>query len=105
MDSQANVDPEELFRQIFGDLRNFGAQQQGRRGGGFGTIFEDFAQYGFGQAQETTVVLSFRESALGAQKEVDIIEASGSTRSLNNYLVVHVIHYYSSGGNNTISFR
>lgn len=77
---QSNVDPEELFRQIFGDLRNF--QQGNRRSDfGFGTIFEDFSNFGFGQAQETVVHLTFQEAAKGVQKEIDVVEASGSTRS------------------------
>ena len=51
---QSNIDPEELFRQIFGDVRNFRNARGGRQDFGFGTIFEDFAQnFGFGQAQES----------------------------------------------------
>lgn len=43
---RSSIDPEELFRKIFGDA--------GFRSGGFGTEFEDFAEssFGFGAAQE-----------------------------------------------------
>jgi DnaJ family protein A protein 3 len=90
---QSHVDPEELFRQIFGELgRQFGGSTSGSSFGGrgtrtrsdfgFGTIFEDLASFGFGaRAIETSVVLSFQESARGVEKEVDILQPSGSTRS------------------------
>lgn len=43
---RSTIDPEELFRKIFGDA--------GFRSGGFGSEFEDFAEsnFGFGAAQE-----------------------------------------------------
>lgn len=43
---RSSIDPEELFRKIFGDA--------GFKTGGFGTEFEDFAEssFGFGAAQE-----------------------------------------------------
>lgn len=79
---QSNVDPEDLFRQIFGEFKSRGGGQQARQSDfGFGTIFEDFAKFGFGRAQETEVHLSFNEAAKGVQKEIDVVEASGSTRS------------------------
>lgn len=45
---RSSIDPEELFRKIFGDA--------GFRRGGFGTEFEDFAEssFGFGAAQEVS---------------------------------------------------
>jgi hypothetical protein len=45
---RSSIDPEELFRKIFGDA--------GFRSGGFGTEFEDFAEssFGFGSAQEVS---------------------------------------------------
>jgi len=92
---QSNVDPEELFRQIFGELgRQFGGRSssgsafggrgasRGRSDFGFGTIFEDLAGFGFGaRALEATVSISFQESARGAEREVDIVQATGSTRN------------------------
>ncbi len=79
---ESNVDPEELFRQIFGEFRQFGGRSGGgRQNFGFGTIFEDLANFGFGPAQSTEVHLSFKEAAKGAQREVDVIVASRSTRS------------------------
>jgi len=78
---QSNVNPEDLFRQIFGEFKNFGQQTGRRQDFGFGTIFEDFARFGFGRAQEIEVYLTFKEAAKGATKEIDVVEASGSTRS------------------------
>lgn len=76
---QSHIDPEELFRQIFGDFNRASRNRGGF--GGFETIFEDFANFGFGnKAQEAVVYLSFKEAAKGANKEVDLIEAYGSTR-------------------------
>jgi len=45
---RSTIDPEELFRKIFGDA--------GFRSGGFGSEFEDFAEsnFGFGAAQEVS---------------------------------------------------
>ena len=37
---QSNVNPEDLFRQIFGEFKNFGQQTGRRQDFGFGTIFE-----------------------------------------------------------------
>jgi DnaJ family protein A protein 3 len=43
---RSSIDPEELFRKIFGDT--------GFKSGGFGTGYEEFAEssFGFGAAQE-----------------------------------------------------
>jgi len=45
---RSTIDPEELFRKIFGDA--------GFKSGGFGSDFEDFAEsnFGFGAAQEVS---------------------------------------------------
>jgi hypothetical protein len=45
---RSSIDPEELFRKIFGDA--------GFKSGGFGSEFEDFAEsnFGFGAAQEVS---------------------------------------------------
>lgn len=58
---QSTVDPEELFRKIFGDQ-------------GFKSNFEDFAesQYGFGSSKEVTMRLTFQEAAKGVQKDVNV---------------------------------
>ncbi|VEN59285.1 unnamed protein product [Callosobruchus maculatus] len=61
---QSTIDPEELFRKIFGDA-------------GFGkgsSPFDDFAEsnYGFGQAQEIVLKISFSQAARGTNKDVNI---------------------------------
>lgn len=59
---RSTIDPEELFRKIFGDA-NFKA-------GGF----EDFAesQFGFGGAQEVVMNLTFAQAARGVNKDIDV---------------------------------
>lgn len=56
---QSTVDPEELFRKIFGNA-------------GFRNDFNDFAdtQYGFGGAQEVTLNLTFAQAARGINKDI-----------------------------------
>lgn len=56
---QSTVDPEELFRKIFGS-------------GGFKNDFNDFADshYGFGGAQEISLSLTFAQAARGVNKEI-----------------------------------
>ncbi|XP_059609329.1 protein tumorous imaginal discs, mitochondrial-like [Phlebotomus argentipes] len=58
---RSTIDPEELFRKIFGD-------------GGFRTGQDDFAesQFGFGAAQEIIVKLSFAQAARGVHKDLDV---------------------------------
>ncbi|RZC40502.1 tumorous imaginal discs, mitochondrial [Asbolus verrucosus] len=60
---QSSIDPEELFRKIFGEA-------------GFGKTsgFEDFAEstYGFGQAQEVVIKLSFTQAARGTNKDITV---------------------------------
>ncbi|XP_030763599.1 protein tumorous imaginal discs, mitochondrial-like isoform X2 [Sitophilus oryzae] len=60
---QSTIDPEELFRKIFGT-------------GGFGkgSSFEDFADssFGFGEAQEVVLRVSFSQAARGTNKDVTI---------------------------------
>ncbi|KAI9553965.1 hypothetical protein GHT06_019236 [Daphnia sinensis] len=60
---QSSIDPEELFRKIFG--------QAGFQGGNFG---EDFAEsrFGFGAAQEMTMNLTFAQAAKGINKEINL---------------------------------
>lgn len=55
------MDPEELFRKIFGDA-------------GFNTGgFEDFSEsrYGYGGAQEVIMSLNFAQAARGVNKEYE----------------------------------
>jgi len=59
---RSTIDPEELFRKIFGDA--------GFRGGGF----EDFtdSKFGFGSAQEVMMNLTFAQAARGVNKDIDV---------------------------------
>ncbi|CAH0664128.1 unnamed protein product [Spodoptera exigua] len=59
---KSTIDPEELFRKIFGDA-------------GFKSeAFSDFAEskFGFGAAQEVVVNLRFTEAARGVNKEINV---------------------------------
>ncbi|XP_018570469.1 protein tumorous imaginal discs, mitochondrial isoform X2 [Anoplophora glabripennis] len=60
---QSTIDPEELFRKIFGEA-----------GFGKGSPFDDFAEsnYGFGEAQEIVLRITFSQAARGTNKEVNI---------------------------------
>lgn len=60
----STIDPEELFRKIFGDAAF-------RSGGG---AFDDFSesQFGFGGAQEVVMSISFAQAARGVNKDIDI---------------------------------
>nr|XP_015834911.1 PREDICTED: protein tumorous imaginal discs, mitochondrial isoform X2 [Tribolium castaneum] len=60
---QSTINPEELFRKIFGEA-GFG------KSGGF----DDFAEsnFGFGQAQEVVVKLSFLQAARGTNKDITV---------------------------------
>lgn len=59
----STIDPEELFRKIFGDA-----------GFGRNAGFNDFAEskYGFGEAQEVIVRLSFSQAARGTNKDINV---------------------------------
>ncbi|KAK7069384.1 DnaJ subfamily A member 3, mitochondrial, partial [Halocaridina rubra] len=61
---QTTIDPEELFRKIFGDFRR----------GTFDMGEEDFAEsaFGFGAAQELTMNLTFSQAARGINKDVTL---------------------------------
>ncbi|XP_052898656.1 protein tumorous imaginal discs, mitochondrial isoform X2 [Anopheles moucheti] len=58
---RSTIDPEELFRKIFGD-------------GGFQSGFEDFSdsKFGFGGAQEVMMNLTFAQAARGVNKDIDV---------------------------------
>ncbi|KAJ8297929.1 hypothetical protein KUTeg_024460 [Tegillarca granosa] len=62
----SNIDPEELFRQMFGNLGNSGFKFSGFDN------FNDFeeSKYGFAPAQEIILDLTFTEAARGVNKEV-----------------------------------
>ncbi|XP_055920877.1 protein tumorous imaginal discs, mitochondrial isoform X2 [Eupeodes corollae] len=59
---RSTIDPEELFRKIFGEA-NFRSNN-----------FDDFAesQYGFGSAQEVVMDLTFAQAARGVNKDVNV---------------------------------
>ncbi|PSN31618.1 Tumorous imaginal discs protein, partial [Blattella germanica] len=63
---RSSIDPEELFRKIFGDA--------GFRTAGFGNDFEDFAEssFGFGAAQEIIMNLTFTQAAAGVNKDINV---------------------------------
>ncbi|XP_003737482.1 protein tumorous imaginal discs, mitochondrial [Galendromus occidentalis] len=61
---QSNIDPEELFRTIFGD---FG---QGRSN--FDPFGAQETSFGFGRAQEVILKMSFEEAARGVAKDVTV---------------------------------
>ncbi|KAJ3658762.1 hypothetical protein Zmor_010483 [Zophobas morio] len=60
---RSTIDPEELFRKIFGQA-----------GFGKSTSFDDFAEsaFGFGQAQEVVVKLTFQQAARGINKDITV---------------------------------
>ncbi|XP_046639160.1 protein tumorous imaginal discs, mitochondrial-like isoform X2 [Daphnia pulicaria] len=60
---QSSVDPEELFRKIFG--------QAGFQGGNFGEEFAE-SRFGFGAAQEMTMNLTFAQAAKGINKDINL---------------------------------
>ncbi|XP_065159523.1 protein tumorous imaginal discs, mitochondrial isoform X2 [Atheta coriaria] len=61
---QSTIDPEELFRKIFGDAAFGGGNRSGF----------DFAesQFGFGEAQEVIVRISFAQAARGTNKDINV---------------------------------
>jgi len=78
---KSNTNPEDLFRQIFGEFsRGFGGQQQQQRGGF--NPFGDFSNFGFGQeATQNSVSISFQDSAKGVTRTVEYLVATGNYRS------------------------
>lgn len=59
---RSTIDPEELFRKIFGDA--------GFKAGGFDDFSE--SKYGFGAAQEVVMNLTFAQAARGVNKDIDV---------------------------------
>lgn len=71
---QSNVDPEELFRQIFGEFsRGFG-QSRGSN------PFEEFFNFEFRGGVQATCHVTFLEAARGSTKEVEVLEMGGHFR-------------------------
>ncbi|XP_018023534.1 protein tumorous imaginal discs, mitochondrial isoform X2 [Hyalella azteca] len=60
---QASVDPEELFRKIFGDFRSQ-----------FGQNEPDFAEsdFGYKASEEVTIQLTFKQAARGVEKDIKV---------------------------------
>jgi len=70
---QSDVNPEELFKTIFGE---FNRARGGRRG--FGNPFDEiFSNFQFRGGAEATCYLTFNQAAKGATKEVEVIEVDG----------------------------
>jgi len=68
---QSNVDPEELFKQIFGEFNR--ARGGGMRG--FMNPFDDiFHNFQFRGGLEATCNISFMEAAKGVTKPIDVVE-------------------------------
>lgn len=63
----SNIDPEELFRKIFGDT-NFHSQNFDDFGGGGG----NGPSYGFATSQEVTMNLTFAQAARGVNKDINV---------------------------------
>jgi hypothetical protein len=71
---QSNVNPEELFRQIFGEFsRGFG-QSRGSN------PFEEFFNFEFRGGVQATCHVTFLQAARGATKEIEVLEMGGSVR-------------------------
>nr|ALS04495.1 chaperone protein dnaJ [Acartia pacifica] len=71
---QSNVDPEELFRKIFGEFsRGFNRQQ---RGGA--SPFDDLFNFEFHGGMQAQCTITFLEAVKGTTKEVDIMQMAGS---------------------------
>jgi len=70
---QSDVNPEELFKTIFGE---FSRARGGSRG--FGNPFDEiFNNFQFRGGAEATCYLTFNQAAKGATKEVEVIEVDG----------------------------
>ena len=72
---QSNVDPEELFKTIFGEFK----RRQGPSSAGFQNPFDEiFNNFNFRGGQETTAHISFNQAAKGVTKEVEVVQMSRS---------------------------
>lgn len=78
---QSNVDPQELFRTIFGEFsRGFGQTQRGGRGG-FSNPFDDIFNFDFQGGQQSQCNITFMQAAKGVTKEIEVVQMSGNIRS------------------------
>lgn len=104
----SSVDPEELFRKIFGDFSRMGNQ--------FGPDFADFEssfaanddRFGFGESQEVQLSLTFKEAARGCTKDVkvnviDVCPQCDGTRAEPGYGKPVRCPYCNGSGMETIS--
>ncbi|KRZ41225.1 Mitochonrial uncharacterized protein [Trichinella pseudospiralis] len=95
----STIDPEELFRKIFGDIK------MGQNNAGFpGWNFDEFAEskFGFGSTQEYVMHLSFQEAAKGVTKTasintVDVCQKCGGKKTELGYKMVSCPYCNGSG--------
>ena len=72
---QSNVDPEELFKTIFGEF----TRRQGGPRAGFQNPFDElFNNFQFRGGQEAEASISFNQAAKGVTKEVEVVRMSRS---------------------------
>lgn len=73
---QSNIDPEELFKTIFGE---FTRRQGGGARAGFQNPFDElFNNFQFRGGQEAEASISFNQAAKGVTKEVEVVRMSRS---------------------------
>jgi DnaJ family protein A protein 3 len=70
---QSNVNPEELFRTIFGEFSRRAGARPGQAQSPFDEIFNNF---NFRGGQETETTISFMQAAKGVTKEVEVVRMS-----------------------------
>ncbi|KRX54504.1 Mitochonrial uncharacterized protein [Trichinella sp. T9] len=95
----STIDPEELFRKIFGDIK------MGQSNADFsGWNFDEFAEskFGFGSTQEYVMHLSFQEAAKGVTKTasintVDVCQKCGGKKTELGYKMVSCPYCNGSG--------
>jgi len=76
---KSNVDPEELFKTIFGEFTRRGGAGGGPRG--FQNPFDDiFSNFNFQGGVQAECHVSFIEAAKGASKEIEVLEADNFGR-------------------------
>jgi len=76
---QSNVDPEELFRNIFGEFtRRQGGPGRGPRAGFQNPFDELFNNFQFRGGQEAEASISFNQAAKGVTKEIEVVRMSRS---------------------------
>ena len=91
---QSNVDPEELFKQIFGEFNR--ARGGGMRG--FMNPFDDiFHNFQFRGGLEATCNISFMEAAKGVSKAVEVVEVDQRGQRQRRQVLVPVPAGISDG--------